>query len=73
MCRTLETSGRLEALYAAQCGSGQQARAAATCARLYARPVPRSAPFAALRARRPRLAHAAHHLQLAQPSTSQYL
>ncbi|KAM3962427.1 zinc finger FYVE-type containing 26 spastizin [Aphomia sociella] len=75
MCRTLEASRRLEALYALQCGSSQHARASATCALLYARPIARTSsslpPFAALRARRPRLAAALHHLSQCVPASKE--
>ncbi|XP_048486112.1 zinc finger FYVE domain-containing protein 26 homolog [Plutella xylostella] len=70
ICRTLETSGRLDALYGVQCASHQHARAAATCARAYARPVPRGAPFQALLARNHRLASALHHLSHCVPTTN---
>ena len=74
ICRTLEMSKRLEALYAVQCGSGQHARAAATCALLYARPAP--APtrlYSALHARQHHLSAALHHLAHCVPvPTSKY-
>ncbi|RVE55328.1 hypothetical protein evm_000226 [Chilo suppressalis] len=63
ICRTLEMTKRLDALYALQCGSGQHARASATCALLYSRPTPRGfAPFAALLSRQHHLNAALHHL-----------
>ncbi|XP_060805069.1 zinc finger FYVE domain-containing protein 26 homolog isoform X2 [Amyelois transitella] len=68
ICRTLEISKRLEALYAVQCGSAQHERACATCALLYSRPVPRTpAPFAALLPRQHHLTAALHHLQQCVP------
>ncbi|XP_075982566.1 zinc finger FYVE-type containing 26 spastizin [Anticarsia gemmatalis] len=68
ICRTLEMSKRLEALYAVQCGSAQHARAAATCALLYARPAPAAAPpFAALLTRHHHLTAALHHLSHCVP------
>ncbi|KAJ0173711.1 hypothetical protein K1T71_010860 [Dendrolimus kikuchii] len=71
ICRTLEMSNRFEALYAVQCGSGQQARASASCALLYSRPVGACAqPFAALLARHHHLAAAMHHLGQCVPSSA---
>ncbi|KAL4709385.1 hypothetical protein ACJJTC_013674, partial [Scirpophaga incertulas] len=70
-CRVLETSRRLEALYALQCGTGQQARAAATCGVLFCRAVPRARPpHHALAARLPRLHAALHHLGQCVPSAA---
>ncbi|XP_059053416.1 zinc finger FYVE domain-containing protein 26 homolog [Achroia grisella] len=71
VCRTLEASRRLEALYALQVGSAQHARASATCALLFARPLARAAtPFAELRARRHRLAAALAHLSHCVPTSA---
>ncbi|XP_028160138.1 zinc finger FYVE domain-containing protein 26 [Ostrinia furnacalis] len=71
ICRTLEMSKRLDALYALQCGSGQHARASATCALLYSRPIARSpAPFAALQNRQHHLNAALHHLSQCVPVAS---
>ncbi|XP_063539448.1 zinc finger FYVE domain-containing protein 26 homolog [Cydia strobilella] len=67
ICRTLEATKRLEALYALQCGSGQHARASATCALLYARPV-RTTPFTILHTRSGTLAAAHHHLSQCVPA-----
>ncbi|KAG6461690.1 hypothetical protein O3G_MSEX012782 [Manduca sexta] len=73
ICRTLEMNKRLEALYAVQVASGQHARASASCALLYSRPVPAApaapahAPFAALHARHHHLADALHHLSQCVP------
>lgn len=67
ICRTLEVSKRLEALYAVQCGSGQHARASASCALLYARPVRTRQAFAALLARQHHLTAALHHLSQCVP------
>ncbi|CAG9789219.1 unnamed protein product [Diatraea saccharalis] len=74
ICRTLEMSKRLEALYALQCGSGQHARASATCALLYSRPTARGpTPFAALHARQHHLNAALHHLGQCVPvAVSEY-
>ncbi|KAL4709848.1 hypothetical protein ACJJTC_000335 [Scirpophaga incertulas] len=70
-CRVLETSRRLEALYALQCGTGQQARAAATCGVLFCRAVPRARPpHHALAARLPRLHAALHHLGQCVPTAA---
>ncbi|XP_045502943.1 zinc finger FYVE domain-containing protein 26 homolog isoform X1 [Colias croceus] len=62
VCRTLEMSKRLDALYALQCGSGQHARASASCALLYSRPVNSGPTFATLLARQHHLTAALHHL-----------
>ncbi|XP_049877451.1 zinc finger FYVE domain-containing protein 26 homolog [Pectinophora gossypiella] len=63
ICRTLEMSKRLDALYTLQCGSTQHARASATCALLYSRPVPAALqPCAVLHARQHHLSAALHHL-----------
>ncbi|CAG4931957.1 unnamed protein product [Parnassius apollo] len=71
ICRTLEMSKRLEALYALQCGTGQQARAAATCALLYARRTPPGAPpHQALQARHHHLVAALHHLGQCVPTAT---
>lgn len=69
ICRTLEMSKRLEALYGVQCGSGQHARAAATCALLYARPAPTPARlYSALHARQHHLSAALSHLSHCVPA-----
>ncbi|XP_053613986.1 zinc finger FYVE domain-containing protein 26 [Plodia interpunctella] len=68
ICRTLEKSKRLEALYAFQCGSSQHARASATCALLYARALAPQAPFAALQARLHHLSAALSHLAHCVPT-----
>ncbi|XP_046971190.1 zinc finger FYVE domain-containing protein 26 homolog isoform X2 [Vanessa cardui] len=71
ICRTLEVTKRLEALYALQCGTGQHARASASCALLYSRPVPpANPPFAALLARQHHLSAALHHLSQCVPVTN---
>ncbi|XP_045537728.1 zinc finger FYVE domain-containing protein 26 homolog isoform X2 [Papilio machaon] len=70
ICRTLESSKRIEALYSLQCGTGQHARAAATCALLYARRTPRAAPAATLLARHHHLANALHHLSQCVPTAT---
>ncbi|CAK1552248.1 unnamed protein product [Leptosia nina] len=62
ICRTLEMSKRLDALYALQCGSGQHARASASCALLYSRPVHTGQTFSTLLARQHHLTAAIHHL-----------
>ncbi|CAH4031831.1 unnamed protein product [Pieris brassicae] len=61
ICRTLEMNKRLDALYALQCGSGQHARASASCALLYSRPVI-GQTFATLLARQHHLTAGLHHL-----------
>ncbi|KAJ2953249.1 hypothetical protein O0L34_g829 [Tuta absoluta] len=74
ICRTLEMSKRLDALYHLQCGSGQHARASATCALLYSRPVSPSSgnkPFATLHARQHHLTAALLHLGQCVPTTTQ--
>ncbi|KOB74495.1 Uncharacterized protein OBRU01_09076 [Operophtera brumata] len=70
ICRTLEISKRLEALYSVQCSSGQNARAAATCALLYSRPLQASACAATLHARQHHLAAAMQHLYRCAPVAS---
>lgn len=69
ICRTLEMSGKLDALYSIQCASGQQARAAATCARLYCKPTPRNTSQRTLLSRNKHLAAAIVHLQHTTPVT----
>ncbi|GBP79999.1 Zinc finger FYVE domain-containing protein 26 homolog [Eumeta japonica] len=67
-CRTLEANGRLDALYSLQCATGQNARAAATCARLYTKPVAGGQkPHAVMLARQHHLAAAIHHLMQCVP------
>ncbi|XP_045776573.1 zinc finger FYVE domain-containing protein 26 homolog [Maniola jurtina] len=71
ICRTLEISKKLDALYALQCGTGQHARASASCALLYSRPIPPgNPPFAVLQARQHHLAAALHHLSQCVPVTN---
>ncbi|OWR53816.1 hypothetical protein KGM_204158 [Danaus plexippus plexippus] len=68
ICRTLEMSKRLEALYALQCGTGQHARASASCALLYSRPLPAGRdPFSELVTRQHHLTAAMHHLNQCIP------
>lgn len=67
ICRTLEMSKRLDALYAVQVGSGQHARAAATCALVYSRPLRAKGFAAVLHARLHHLAAAIGHLHRCVP------
>ncbi|XP_026489637.2 zinc finger FYVE domain-containing protein 26 homolog [Vanessa tameamea] len=71
ICRTLEVTKRLDALYALQCGTGQHARASASCALLYSRPIPpANQPFGVLQARQHHLNAALHHLSQCVPVTN---
>ncbi|XP_041969101.1 zinc finger FYVE domain-containing protein 26 homolog [Aricia agestis] len=70
VCRTLEAGRRLEALYALQVGTAQHARAAASCALLYARALPRGGGAAALHARAHHLSAALAHLSHVVPSAT---
>ncbi|CAH2247489.1 jg27964 [Pararge aegeria aegeria] len=71
ICRTLEVGKKLDALYALQCGTGQHARASASCALLYSRPIPPgNPPFAVLLARQHHLTAALHHLNQCVPVTN---
>lgn len=68
ICRTLEMSKKLDALYTFQCGSSQHARASATCALLYSRTIPHGpTPFGTLQNRQHHLASALHHLSQCVP------